>query len=162
MKIKLTLLSSLMAIILAAQTAMAATCYTQAEAEAEQGLRIHSELMVIGLNCQNMRFTDGTNLYVEYNQFTREHLDIFAAYESRMLEYFKKRGDANPEASLNTLRTQMANAISNSAARMKPDQFCNRYAGRIFKASAMDRSALKKWASTIYPSHPVSEPICEQ
>ena len=154
---------SFFVLMLSAGTALAAsTCYTQSEAEAEQGLRIHSELMVIGLNCQNMRFSDGTNLYRKYNQFTRENVDIFASYEEKLLEYYKKRGDKNPEASLNTLRTAMANAISNSAARMKPDQFCNRYAGRIFKASAMDRPTLKKWASTLYPSHPVSQPICEQ
>lgn len=143
-----------------AEKAYAAACYTQAEAEAEQGLRIHSELMVIGLNCQNMKFRDGTNLYRKYNEFTKLNIDIFADYESRMLDYYRRRGDQDPEASLNTLRTQLANNISNSAARMKPDQFCNRYAGRIFKASAMDRASLKQWASTIYPSYPVSEPIC--
>ncbi len=48
-----------------------------------------------------------------------------------------------------------------SAAKMKPDLFCNRYAGRIIKASGMDRKTIKKWASTIYPSHPVSNHICE-
>ncbi len=141
--------------------ALASTCYTQAEAEAEQGLRIHSELMVIGLNCQNMRFRDGTNLYLEYRDFTQANVDIFAGYENRLMDYFRRRGDNDPEASLNTMRTFMANKISNSAARMKPDQFCNRYAGRIFKASSMDRSSLKQWASTIYPSHPVSQPICQ-
>ena len=156
------ILSTALIVILSTGSALASTCYTQAEAEAEQGLRIHSELMVIGLNCINMRFQDGTNLYREYNEFTKENIEIFAAYESKLLEYFKRRGDKNPEASLNTLRTLMANNISNSAARMKPDQFCNRYAGRIFKASGMDRGTLKKWASTIYPSHPVSHPICEQ
>lgn len=149
-----------MALIFSANAARAGTCYTQAEAEAEQGLRIHSELMVIGLNCQGMRFKDGTNLYGEYNEFTRQNVDIFSAYESKLLEYYRRRGDSNPESSLNTLRTQLANAISNSAARMKPDQFCNRYAGRIFKAAAMDRQTLKEWASTLYPSHPVSQPIC--
>ncbi|MCB9991786.1 MAG: hypothetical protein H6867_10540 [Rhodospirillales bacterium] len=156
-------MSTVLALVISAGPAFAAkSCYTQSQAEAEQGLRIHSELMVIGLNCVNMRFTDGTNLYRKYNKFTRDNVDIFAAYENELLGYFKKRGDANPEASLNTLRTTMANSISNSAARMKPDQFCNRYAGRIFKASSMNRTDLKKWASTIYPSHPVSQPICEQ
>ncbi len=138
------------------------SCYTQAEAEAEQGIRIHSELMVIGLNCQNMHFKDGTNLYLKYRNFTQENVDIFAGYEDRLMAYYKKRGDKDPEASLNTLRTLLANNISNSAARMKPDQFCNRYVGRIFKASSMDGGAIKKWAGTIYPSHPVSNPICEQ
>jgi len=31
-----------------------------------------------------------------------------------------------------------------SAAKMKPDLFCNRYAGRIIKASGMDRKTIKK------------------
>ncbi|PJB71772.1 MAG: hypothetical protein CO093_04490 [Alphaproteobacteria bacterium CG_4_9_14_3_um_filter_47_13] len=159
--IKQILLSFLILVFGAGASFAASTCYTRAEAEAEQGLRIHSELMVIGLNCIKMNLNDGTNLYRRYNEFTKENIDIFSGYEGRMLEYFKRRGDKNPEASLNTLRTLMANNISNSAARMRPDQFCNRYAGRIFKASSMDHDTLKKWASTIYPSHPVSNPICE-
>lgn len=160
--IRSSLLAALFVLVLGVSQAMAAACYTQSEAEAEQGLRIHSELMVIGLNCINMRFRDGTNLYREYNAFTKANIDIFSGYEERLLKYFARRGDKNPEASLNTMRTLMANNISNSAARMKPDQFCNRYAGRIFKATAMDKGSFKKWASTIYPSHPVSNPICEQ
>lgn len=159
---KIPLILSFIVLTFGTANAHAAACYTQAEAEAEQGLRIHSELMVIGLNCIKMRFNDGTNLYRKYNEFTRANIDVFSGYENRMLDYYRKRGDKNPEASLNTLRTQLANMISNNAARMKPDQFCNRYAGRIFQASAMDRDSLKKWASTIYPSHPVSNPICEQ
>ena len=162
MMVRRWLLSFLVLVLGAGPSWAAKSCYTRAEAEAEQGLRIHSELMVIGLNCINMHFTDGTNLYTKYNQFTKANIDIFSGYEDRMLEYYKRRGDRDPEASLNTLRTQLANNISNSAARMKPDLFCNRYAGRIFKASSMDHETLRKWASTIYPSHPVSEPICEQ
>ena len=54
----------------------AASCYTMEEAEAEQGIRIHSELMVIGLNCQHMKFSDGTNLYLEYREFTKEHENL--------------------------------------------------------------------------------------
>lgn len=158
---KRTILPLLFLLLMGAVPAWASSCYSRAEAEAEQGLRIHSELMVIGLNCQKMRFRDGTNLYGEYSKFTRNNIDIFAGYEDKLLAYYTKRGDANPEATLNTLRTVLANNISNSAARMKPDQFCNRYAGRIFQVAAMDPAALRKWASTIYPSHPLSEPICE-
>jgi len=162
MMMKKILLAGFVVLFAMSSAAQASTCYTQTEAEAEQGLRIHSELMVIGLNCINMRFRDGTNLYKEYQRFTKDYIDVFASYEDKMLDYYTRRGDSDPESSLNTLRTLMANNISNSAARMKPDQFCNRYAGRIFKASAMDRNSFKKWASTIYPSHPVSNPICEQ
>lgn len=140
----------------------ASGCYTPEEAAAEQGLRIHSELMVIGLNCQAMKFTDGTNLYAEYRKFTNEHSTLLEGYENTMMGYYRRQGQDDPERSLNTLRTQLANKIADSAVRMKPDRFCNSYAGRIFQAASMDRNTLASWASTIYPSHPVSKPICEQ
>jgi hypothetical protein len=140
--------------------AHASSCYTKAEAEAEQAIRIHSELMVIGLNCQHMRFSDGTNLYAEYRAFTSNHGDLFASYEDRLLSYFKRQGK-DPESSVNTLRTIFANKISHDVAKMKPDQFCNRYASRILKVAHFETADIRRWATTFYPSHPVTRPLCE-
>lgn len=140
----------------------ASSCYTMPEAEAEQGIRIHSELMVIGLNCQHLYKANGKNLYSEYRNITSENLSLFASYESRLLEYFKRTGVPDPEGQLNSLRTIFANKIANDSARMRPDQFCKNYAGRIEKVSGMSQSDIKKWAGTFYPSHPVSKPICNQ
>ena len=140
----------------------ASRCFMPREAEAEQGIRIHSELMVIGLNCQHVR-EDRTdrNLYASYRDFTRRHLGLFAAYERILLAHFESRGDSNPEASLNALRTDFANKISNDAARMRPDNFCARYAPRISKVSGMEQMDVRKWAATIFPTHPVSKPLCD-
>lgn len=138
----------------------AGACYKPVEAEAEQGIRIHSELMVIGLNCQHMGKREGMNLYSQYRQFTATHADLFAKYEEIMLHHFKANGVAKPEAQLNTLRTNFANKISNDVASMRPDVFCSRYAPRITKASSMQRNDVRKWAATIYASHPVSKPVC--
>jgi hypothetical protein len=150
----------LAALILATGGAQAAACYTQKEAEAEQAIRIHSELMVIGLNCQGMKFKDGTNLYVKYRAFANQHADLFTAYEETLIGYFRRTGAANPEAKLNDMRTMLANKIATDAAQMSPDQFCNRFVPRIFKAANMSRAELASWAGTIYPSHPVSQPVC--
>jgi hypothetical protein len=137
-------------------------CYTVDEAEAEQGIRIHSELMVIGLNCQHMAKAAGDqNLYMAYREFTAEHVKLFATYEKKLMDYYKRTGAKSPEASLDTLRTELANKISNDAARMRPDMFCMRYAPRITKVASMDNDMLRRWASTFYPEHPVSKPICE-
>ena len=138
-----------------------ATCYSAQEAEAEQGIRIHSELMVIGLNCQHMGKRVGMNLYGDYRQFTARHADLFAGYEDLMRTFFRKTGESNPEARLNTLRTGIANKISKDAAKMRPDVFCATFAPRIEAVVNMSRDDLKKWAGTIYPSHPVSHPVCE-
>ncbi|MEZ5919178.1 MAG: hypothetical protein R3D66_04485 [Alphaproteobacteria bacterium] len=142
------------------RTAQAKACYSPVEAEAEQGIRIHSELMVIGLNCQHMGAREGMNLYGQYRQFTADNGDLFAAYEKILLRYFKNAGYGDPEAQINTLRTGFANKISNDAAKMRPDVFCSRYAPRITKAAEMKQVDLRKWAATIYPSHPVSAPLC--
>jgi hypothetical protein len=139
----------------------AAACYTQAEAEAEQGIRIHSELMVIGLNCQHMGARHGMNLYGQYREFTTRHAKLFSTYETMLMNYFKKAGHAKPESSLITLRTNFANKISNDAADMRPDVFCSEYAARIEQAHKMDEKAVRQWAAKIYPSHPVSRPMCK-
>lgn len=146
----------------AAAPAYAAACYNRSEAEAEQGIRIHSELMVIGLNCQNMAFQDGTNLYLKYRDFTNRNSGLFAQYEDELMSYFRRTGSKNPEAKLNTLRTSFANKISLDAAKMKPYNFCNRYARRIFEVDDMSRGEIRQWAGTFHDSHPLSQPICEQ
>lgn len=151
----------LAALIMWSAPAFASACYTMEEAQAEQAIRIHSELMVIGLNCQGMKFKDGTNLYVKYRQFAGEHAALFTAYEEKLIGYFRRTGAANPEKELNDMRTYLANKIANDAAQMSPDQFCNRFVPRIFKAANMSRAELTSWAGTIYPSHPVSKPICK-
>ena len=136
-------------------------CYSNIEAEAEQGIRIHSELMVIGLNCQHMGARENMNLYGTYRDFTIKHANLFANYEKAMLSFFGQRGDKKPEKSLNDLRTGFANKISNDAASMRPDIFCAKYAERIEKASDMEHMDVRKWAATFFPSHPVSYPLCE-
>ena len=141
--------------------AQAESCYSMAEAEAEQGIRIHSELMVIGLNCQHMTPPGQKNYYAQYREFTTNHQGLIQGYENRLLNYFKRSGVSNPEKALNDLRTSFANKISENAAKMRPDVFCSRYMERIGKAGKMDKAQVVKWATTFYDSHPVSNPICQ-
>lgn len=156
---KKSLIAFVVAMFLSAP-AVAATCYTMPEAEAEQGIRIHSELMVIGLNCQHMYKANGQNLYGAYRAFTAKNLKLFADYERSLMEYYRRTGSADPEGQLNSVRTIFANKIANDSARMRPDQFCKHYAGRIEKVANMSQADIKKWAATFYPSHPTTKPIC--
>lgn len=136
-------------------------CYSQSEAEAEQGIRIHSELMVIGLNCQHMTPRGWKNFYQQYREITQANADLFANYESTLINYFSREGESNPEGRLHDLRTKMANKVSDDAAKMRPDIFCATYAPRLPKAAEMSRDDLRRWASTFHASHPVSHPICQ-
>ena len=151
----------LMVMCLGAGPVWAAACYSKDEAEAEQGIRIHSELMVIGLNCQHMTPKGQKNFYYQYKEFTADHGALFANYESTLIRYFTRVGAKDPEGALNRLRTQFANKISGDAAKMRPDLFCSHYAPRIPKAAAMSDSQVRSWASTFFKSHPVSQSICQ-
>lgn len=146
-------------LILTALPAYASSCYRAQEVEAEQGIRIHSELMVIGLNCQHMTPPGYKNFYAQYREFSARHGDLFATYEKVLLNHFKENG-GGAEAKLNALRTEFANKISNDAAKLRPDVFCANYALRIPKADRMDRDQLRQWASTVYPGTQTSRPLC--
>lgn len=160
MNMRLIALMTAVSFLLSPAALAGPSCYSSLEAEADQGIRIHSELMVIGLNCQHMGKRHGENLYLKYRQFTSRHGDLFASYEKILMKFFQKSGDKNPEASLNTLRTQYANKISNSVAAMRPDVFCATFAPRIHKADAMREKEVRVWAATPYEGAPVSRPLC--
>ena len=137
-----------------------AKCYSMKEVEAEQGIRIHSELMVIGLNCQHLWPKSEKNLYTQYRSFTTKHEKVFADYETTLLKFYAAEGGGSPDARLHVLRTDFANAISKDAAVMRPDAFCKTYAPRIPKAAKMDDAKIKRWAATVFPGHPVSHKMC--
>lgn len=158
MNIKFSLL--VLPLLFWANISFANECYSSREAEAEQGIRIHSELMVIGLNCAHMADASGNNLYIEHKKFTNKHEDLFATYEDILMDYMRENGASDPEKNIHKLRTEFANGISNDAAKMRPDIFCRTYSPRIEAAAKMDNDTFRKWAATPFEGHEVSKPLC--
>ncbi|MDB2682640.1 hypothetical protein N9Z27_00105 [Alphaproteobacteria bacterium] len=150
----------LFVLTLATSQAWAADCYSKAEAEADQAIRIHSELMVIGLNCQHMGQRQGLDLYGDYRKFTAKHAALFANYEQTLMSFYERIGQS-PMKGINDIRTRYANSISQSASKIRPDVFCAKYSDRIEQTKNMVQSQIRKWASSVNQSHPVSYPLCE-
>ncbi|MDE1151111.1 MAG: hypothetical protein PW788_01120 [Micavibrio sp.] len=150
----------LFALCLTATAATAATsgCYSPKEIEAEQGLRIHSELMVIGLTC--MRMPQGQQNYMKYQSFTQKNSHLISKYETDMIDHYRAEGAKNPEAKLHTLRTTLANQISQHAIQMSTSTFCQRFSPRIDQALAMDQKKFRSWAQHVYPGTKTFEPTC--
>lgn len=140
--------------------AIAGACYNATEFEAEQGLRIHSELMVIGLTC--MKMPQGQAMYSKYQKFTQKNQTLIAQYEADMIGYYRKQGMAEPEKQLHTLRTSLANGISKHAITMSTLNFCKHFGQRIDKALAMDQQKLRKWAQHVWPQSPTLRPVCKK
>lgn len=141
-------------------TAQARGCYNASEFEAEQGLRIHSELMVIGLTC--LKMPKGDALYTKYQSFTRKNQSLITGYENDMIGYFGKQGMKSPETKLHTFRTELANDISKHAITMSTSSFCQHFGGRIDAALKMDQAKLRKWAQHVWAKSPTTVPVCKK
>ena len=156
---KIALMMILSVLVWGAPSAVSASrgCYLAQELEAEQGLRIHSELRVIGLTCQNR--PNGRGLYQKYNKFTTKNQYLIGEYEKIMLAHFGRlNGDA--EKQLNNLMTEMSNNVSQLAIRMNMVSFCQHYSPRLDQALAMDHDRLRHWARQSRPGQPASKPLC--
>lgn len=138
----------------------AQACYTAREREAEQGLRIHSELMVISLTCN--RVPGDEDLYSKYESFTRKNESLLSSYEETLINYYDAEGVKSPEKKLHTLRTDMANNISSIAISTGTTSFCGRYASHLDQALSMDHDKLRRWAQHVSPGRPVSERMCSR
>lgn len=136
-----------------------ANCYSEAEAEAEQAIRIHSELMVIGLNCQHMTPAGRKNFYLAYRDITNRHADLFSGYESTLISYYKRQG-GNAERKVHDLRTSFANIASTNVAQQRPDVFCSRNVRRISQVDAMSRGELQQWAAQSSQTQGLTRSIC--
>jgi hypothetical protein len=156
MKLVLTLL----VVMTISAPALANSCYSTKEAEAEQGLRIHSELMVIGLNCQHMTPRGWKNFYQEYREITARNKALFHQYEETLINHYSQSGAGNAERKIHTMRTNFANKISTNAAQMRPDVFCANFAPRIPKVAQMSQQELRQWAVSAAATQPQSKPVC--
>lgn len=150
----------LISLVTMISTASAAGCYSAKEAEAEQGIRIHSELMVIGLNCQHMTPRGWKNFYQEYREITARNKSLFGNYEQTLISFNSRNGSGNAERALHDMRTNFANKVSTDAAQMRPDIFCATYAPRIPKVGKMSNAELQQWISSSAQTQPLTKSRC--
>ncbi|MDE1148139.1 MAG: hypothetical protein PW843_16180 [Azospirillaceae bacterium] len=118
-------------------------CYTKSEFDAEQAIRFHTRLMVIGLTCQQL----GGNyegLYVRYKKFTLAHKTQIIAWEDELIARYRRTSKANPNRALDTLRTHLANEMSQHITAVSTDVFCAAHADSLAAAELMSDADVVK------------------
>ena len=145
--------------LIATPALAAQQCYNMDQLEAEQGLRIHSELMIIALNCQHL-VDPSIQLHTQYEQFTHNNIGLIKHYEDTMRAVFRSEGQPDNDTALNNFRTMLANRIANEAVRLQPNVFCRAYASRITQANQMDQAHYRRWAQTVFADYPLTHPVC--
>jgi hypothetical protein len=104
-------------------------CYTPAEVQAEQLLRLHSELMVITVTCRQS--STGQDLVTAYTGFTRNNINVLRDAEQTMTGYFKKTYGGKGVDRLDKLRTTLANEYGQEIANVSAPVFCAQRRDRV-------------------------------
>lgn len=129
-----------LAALLAAAPAQAAPskgpCYSVPEFAAEQGIRLHTELMVVGLTCQHMDVKGELSLFNQYKQFTLKHQARIQQWEKALVAYYKRTAKGNPTRNFDSFRTRLANETSQRAIALTTPVFCGTHAGLVATALA--------------------------
>lgn len=130
---------------LAFNPAVAATakgaCYTDKEFEAEQGIRLHTELMVVGLTCQYLDVKGETSLFNQYKLFTLKYQKNVQDWERTLIAYYKRTTKGNATRTFDSFRTRLANEASQRAIALTTPVFCGTHAlgvADVMRASLED------------------------
>jgi hypothetical protein len=106
-------------------------CYSASQLDAEQLLRLHSELMVITVTCRQA--SDGRDLGAVYGDFTKKNIGVLHNAEQTMIAYYKSHGKGAALDQLDRLRTVLANEYGQKAADMSSAAFCESYRDKVVK-----------------------------
>lgn len=140
-----------LATLLATGPALAAPskgpCYTVPEFAAEQGIRLHTELMVVGLTCQHMDVKGEVSLFNQYKQFTLKHQTRIQQWEKTLVAYYKRTTSGNPTRAFDTFRTRLANETSQRAIALTTPVFCGTHAPLVAAAMAASLAEIEQGLS---------------
>lgn len=140
-----------LATLLAAGPTLAAPskgpCYTVPEFAAEQGIRLHTELMVVGLTCQHMDVKGELSLFNQYKQFTLKHQARIQQWEKTLVGYYKRTTSGNPTRTFDTFRTRLANETSQRAIALTTPVFCTTHAPVVAAAMAASLEEIERGLS---------------
>ncbi|HZH26005.1 MAG TPA: hypothetical protein VEY95_02375 [Azospirillaceae bacterium] len=137
-------------------------CFTKAEFEAEQAIRLHTELMVVGLTCRTPG--SGDVLFHNYRDFTNRHREQIIRWEKTLISFFQKNEKGNATRRLDTMRTEVANEISRRAVLMSPVRFCETMVPGATEAVKLSREDLLKRVGNYSGAGNLrlsSRPLCE-
>ena len=113
----------------------AETCYTDAEFVAEQAIRLHSEMMVVGLKCH--KIYKEREPFAAYMNFTTRNQEALARWEETLINHFRKRSFRRPTRAFDRLRTSLANELAAVANLTPPTYYCEDQMERLERLAVM-------------------------
>jgi len=143
-----------------ASSAKPGACYTRSEHAAEQLMRMHTEMMVVGLTCKSV--VPEKNPFGLYQDFSVKNRSLLSNSEATLIGHYKKTGGGLRQ--FDTYRTELANEISRRAATIGIPQYCQTFVDRSKAAKDLDAEDLRVLTSDEKNAglmHLASKPLCD-
>jgi hypothetical protein len=123
----------------------AVACYTSSQYRAEQAIRYHTRMMVFGLYCKAVMRQD---TYGPYESFTSRNQNVIRKEENLLISYYRQNGNAAPETTFHSLRTNLANKTSLQASQ-SIISFCQQNFADYSHEKSMKPSDFERWIDQI-------------
>lgn len=138
--------------------AVAGECYTPDEFEAEQGLRLHTDLEVIMLTCKY----DGYRrpLKDSYAIFLKKYSAQIRKWENTIARVYASSGGSRNEV-IDNFRTSLANTKSHEASTISPRQFCITYANWVPAVASWAPEQVMNYIRTPDVARQTRKPLCQ-
>ncbi len=158
----LSLIAGAVALAVPAAAFANKTCYNKAEHAAEQTIRLHTELMIVGLSCQTV--VPDKNPYGKYQEFTIRHRAHISDAEKVLIQHLRRTAKGNPTRVFDNYRTELANQISRRAATIGSWRYCVDFvesAEAAMKLETKDVKAMTTGGEGVDILHLSSRPLCD-
>lgn len=146
-----------------ASTPAAPACYNRAEHAAEQMMRLHTEMMVVGLTCRTV--VPDKKPFDLYQDFSVKNRALLSNSEASLISYYKRAGSGgNATRQFDMFRTELANEISRRAATIGIPQYCANFVDRSVAAKNLTPDDLRTLTSDEKNAglmHLASRPLCD-
>ena len=129
---------------------------------AEQLMRMHTEMMVIGLTCKSV--VPEKNPFGLYQDFSVKNRALLSSSEASLIGFYKKSGGGNATRQFDMFRTELANETSRRAATIGIAQYCQTFVDRSQAAKELDAEDLRILTSDEKNAglmHLASKPLCD-
>ncbi|CAO3440616.1 hypothetical protein [Azospirillum endophyticum] len=138
-------------------------CYNRAEHAAEQLMRMHTEMMVVGLTCRTVM--PDKKPFDLYQDFSVKNRALLSSSEASLIAFYKRSGaGGNATRQFDMFRTELANEISRRAATIGIPQYCANFVDRSAAAKDLTADDLRTLTSDEKGAglmHLASRPLCD-
>ena len=131
---------------LATASAADRSCYSAADAEAEQAILFQTDLMVISSACRD----------TVYGEFRSRNKEAIIRYQNAMIDHFRRTGARNPKGAFDAWQTSLANEASRKQAVVPTARVCQQSTEMLKLASSLDARAFHDYAfaHAVNDAHP--------